>query len=133
MKTTWIIVLAFFLLSAISGFTGTAKAEEAQVSNGIKAVLKVDPAKSMVDLYLYNMAKTLTPMKDAKVKAVVTMPDGKKVEKELIGMKMGDTYSYMNSLDMRLKGGYSFDISVQAGKRKARFAFSYTLKGASKN
>jgi hypothetical protein len=94
---------------------------------GIKATLKVNRPNSMVDLYLAD-EKTGMPVTSGKVLAEIKLPDGKTVEKELIGMKMGQEYSFMNSLDLSLKGKYAFDISVSAGSRRARFDFIYTAK-----
>lgn len=124
--------LAIFLMMTV--FYNSANSQSLtdgmiKTSNGVKAVLKIDVSKSMVDLYLYDMAKNLTnPIKDAKVMADITAPSGKKVQKELIGMKMGEVFSYMNTLDMSEKGRYSFDISVQSGKRRAAFNFAVDIK-----
>lgn len=115
-------------------FSGSASSQSLtegmiKTSNGVKAVLKIDASKNMVDLYLYDMAKSVTnPIKGAKVMADIATPSGKKVQKELMGMKMGEVFSYMNTLDMAEKGRYSFDISVQSGKRKAAFNFAVDIK-----
>lgn len=103
-------------------------AEMSQTSKGIKAVLKLDPAKGMVDLYLYDLSKELRPVTEAKVYATVTNPAGDRVEKELIGMKMDGAFSFMNTLDMSRKGRYIFDIRFEAGKRTASFKFTHDLK-----
>jgi len=95
--------------------------------SGIKAILKVNRSNSMVDLYLMD-AETGASVTSGKVFAKVKLPNGKTVEKELIGMQMGQEYSFMNSLDLSLKGKYAFDISVAAGDKRARFDFIYTAK-----
>ena len=48
--------------------------------------------------------------------------------KELFGMKMGEDFSFMNTLDMSKKGSYSFAIAVEAGKKKVKFNFRYEVK-----
>lgn len=117
-------LLTLVLTALISGAAGDSSAAEATKSmSGIKAVLKTTPGKSMIDLYLYDHSKTLTPLTKAKVKAVVTLPDGTTVEKELIGMVMDGSFSYMNSLDLSQKGRYKFIIRVEAGKRPVTFEF----------
>lgn len=95
-------------------------------SEGVKAVLKTDPAKKMMDLFLSELpgGKEIT---EAKVKAIVTFPDGRKVEKDLIGMKMGDAYSFMNSLDMSRPGRYSFDISIESSGRSIKIEFTQNI------
>jgi hypothetical protein len=49
------------------------------------------------------------------------------VEKDLIGMKMGEAYSFMNSLDMSRPGRYSFDISIESSGRSVRLEFSHNI------
>jgi hypothetical protein len=78
----------------------------------------------MIDLFLSDGGKEIT---DAKVRASVTFPDGTKVEKELIGMKMGEAYSFMNSLDMSMPGRYSFDISIKSSDRSIKFDFTQNI------
>lgn len=94
---------------------------------GIKATLKVNRPNSMIDLYLAE-EKTGEPVTSGKVFAKIKLPNGKIVEKDLMGMKMGKEYSFMNSLDLSLKGKYAFDIAVTAGGKRARFDFIYTAK-----
>lgn len=118
------ILMAALLLAAIP-VVGSASGF-AKTSGGIKAVLNVDPAKSMVDLYLSD-SKTQKEITGAKVKATIILPKGEKVEKELIGMKMGDAFSFMNSLDMSRKGSYIFDINVEMGKTTHKFNFHYDI------
>lgn len=109
---------------------------ETKIMDGIKGRLKVTPAMSMLDLYLAD-AKTGEVITQAKVKATITMPDGKKVEKDLPGMKMGETFSYMNTLDFSLKGVYTFDITAEVKKKigkkdfdkeRATFSFTYEVR-----
>lgn len=116
-----LVILNFVLLT--STFSFDAFADMTKTSHGIKAVLKVTEEKSMVDLYLQKAGKTPIAITDAKVKAVVTTPDGKKVEKELIGMWMDKAYSFMNTLDMSKKGRYIFEITVERGNT-VNFEFS---------
>jgi hypothetical protein len=121
MKILKVLIVAL-LLTAIP-VVGSAS-EVAKTSGGIKAVLKVDPAKSMVDLYLSD-SKTRKEIKGAKVKVTITLPTGEKVEKELMGMKMGVSFSFMNTMDMSRKGSYIFDITVELGKTTHKFNFHY--------
>ena len=123
MKILKVLVVAL-LLSAIP-VIGSAS-DIAKTSGGIKAVLKVDPAKSMVDLYLSD-SKTQKEITGAKVRATITLPKGEKVEKELLGMKMGDSFSFMNSLDMSREGRYIFDITIELGKTSHKFNFHYDV------
>lgn len=138
MKKIMMAVFLGLLLSAVPAFAATdhgrhdhSNMDQAFASTateaGIKATLKVNRSNSMVDLYLAD-EKTGMPVTSGKVLAEIKLPDGKTVEKELIGMKMGQEYSFMNSLDLSLKGKYAFDISVSAGSRRARFDFIYTAK-----
>lgn len=120
MKNKMILLLIVFSLGlwpvAASAETSTKS------SDGVKAVLKTDPARKMIDLFLSKLpsGKEIT---DAKVKASVTFPDGRKVEKDLIGMKMGEAYSFMNSLDMSKPGRYSFDIAIKSSGKSLKFEF----------
>lgn len=117
----------FFALTMALIYKTDAKAETiTDVEKGIKATLKVDASKSMVDLFL-NEEASGKPILEAKVKAKVTTPEGKKVEKDLVGMKMGGVFSYMNMLDMSGKGRYIFDIKVEADKKSALFNFSLEI------
>ncbi|MCC6503715.1 MAG: hypothetical protein IT362_11360 [Deltaproteobacteria bacterium] len=108
------------------GDTGQVVAATSTES-GIKATLKVNRSNSMVDLYLAD-AGTGASVTSGKVFAKIKLPNGKTVEKELMGMKMGQEYSFMNSLDLSLKGKYVFDISVTAEGKNSRFDFMYTAK-----
>jgi hypothetical protein len=126
-------VRAVFLLLMITALlittaTGSQASTLTKSSRGIKAVLKVTPEKDTIDLFLYNYSKRLTPVERAKVVAVVTLPDKTRVEKELMGMTMDGSFSYMNSLDLSLKGRYIFDIRVDAGAGPVRFKFTYDKK-----
>ncbi|MBI4949179.1 MAG: hypothetical protein HY955_03435 [Deltaproteobacteria bacterium] len=94
-------------------------------SAGIEATLRVTPEKSMVDLFLRDYTKALTTIKSAKVKASIRTPDGKTLEKDLVGMEMEGVFSYMNSLDLSKKGGYIFDITVLVDGVKRGFSFRY--------
>ncbi|MBI5903291.1 MAG: hypothetical protein HZB84_07420 [Deltaproteobacteria bacterium] len=98
-----------------------------KTSGGIKATLKIDLEKSMVDLYL-NDAASNRPVTGALVKAAIKTLDGKKIEKELIGMRMGEAFSYMNTLEMSKKGKYKFEIKVDSGGTKIPFSFFYDAK-----
>src|SRR3989337_2880891 len=98
-----------------------------KIEKGIKATLKVTPSKNMVDLILED-AKTGKAITEADVNAKVQMPDGSLIEKKLAGMKMGEMFSFMNSLDMHAKGTYRFDISVRTGNRDIQFNFQYDNK-----
>jgi hypothetical protein len=107
-----------------AGVHAVVEGKEAQ---GIEAVLRPDAARSMVDLYLKD-AKTGRPIIDAKAEAIVRLPSGREIRKELMGMKMGDAFSYMTTLDMSEKGEYVFDITASHGGRKASFRFSHGVE-----
>jgi hypothetical protein len=124
MKNKMILLLILFSL----GLWPAAVLAETSMksSEGVKAVLKTDPAKKMIDLFLSELpgGKEIT---DAKVRASVAFPDGTKVEKELIGMKMGDAYSFMNSLDMSMPGRYSFDIKIDYSGKSIKLGFTQNI------
>ncbi|MBI5643040.1 MAG: hypothetical protein HY954_06165 [Deltaproteobacteria bacterium] len=127
MRKYKMLAAALFML-ILPFFIHNARAEDMTGrSGGIQATLKVDPKKSMIDLYLYDYAKALTPITEAKVEVRIRTPRGA-VKKDLAGMKMGGEYSFMNSLDLSAKGRYIFDITVETGGRKANFSFSYDNK-----
>ena len=128
MKTfikTLIVVVALGLLAPVLSTPAAAQTDhktaqqmegEVKSANGIKGRLKITPSKSMLDLYLTDAATDKSITK-AKVRAVITMPDGKKVENDLMGMKMGAEFSFMNTADLSLKGKYTFDVSAEVGKK----------------
>ena len=124
MKKITILFLTVFSLGLLPAFVSAETS--ATSSEGVKGVLKTDPAKKMVDLFLSELpgGKEIT---DAKVRASVTFPDGRKMEKELLGMKMGEAYSFMNSLDMSRPGRYSFDISIESSGRSVRLEFTHNI------
>lgn len=101
-------------------------ATSADTEKGVKGVLKTDPARKMIDLFLSELPSG-EEIIDAKVRATITYPDGKKVEKDLIGMKMGDVYSFMNSLDFSKAGRYSFDISIQSSGKSVKLEFTQKI------
>lgn len=122
----WIIL--FLLVFSFGLWPVIAQAETStKSSHGVKAVLKTDPTKKMIDLFLSEATST-KEITEAKVTASVRLPDGKKVKKELIGMKMGDAYSFMNSLDMSRPGRYSFDIEIKTPGKTTRFEFTQHIR-----
>ena len=139
MKTflkTLIVVIALGLLAPAISTPAAAQTDhktaqqmegEVKSADGIKGRLKITPSKSMLDLYLTDAA-TDKPVTKAKVRAVITMPDGKKAEKDLMGMKMGGEFSFMNSADLSLKGKYTLEVTAQVGKKKVTFPYTYEVK-----
>lgn len=124
------LIILFVLSGAFTSGLAHAQASDetaSKTADSIKWSIKITPLKSMADLYLTD-SRTDKPIIGAKVTAVITMPDGRKLKKELKGMKMGSTHSYMNTLDLRQKGRYIFDVSVTAGKRHVKFTFPYEVK-----
>lgn len=123
------IFAAFALIASISrGEMKHVPSEGvSKVEKGIKATLKVTPSKNMVDLILEN-AKTGKQVTSADVNAKIQLPDDSHVEKKLIGMKMGEIFSFMNSLDMSRKGTYYFEIFVRAANKDIKFNFEHHLK-----
>ncbi|HBG47336.1 MAG TPA: hypothetical protein DDW94_10165 [Deltaproteobacteria bacterium] len=120
-STAALAVAGALFISAQSYADVTAKA-----AGDLKATLSTDPAKSMVDLFLKEF-KSGNAITSAKVKARVTFPNGTTVEKELIGMKMGDAYSYMNSLDFSRKGRYIFNITIVTPKKTVSMEFTHRI------
>ena len=98
-----------------------------KIEKGIKATLKVTPSKNMVDLILED-AKTGKPITEADVNAKIQLPDSSHVEKKLIGMKMGDIFSFMSSLDMSRKGTYYFEFFVRSANKDIKFNFEHHIK-----
>ena len=129
-KSTAKIVLAglFFCSQiALAQMKHDVPAGESKVAKGIKATLVVTPSKSMVDLIVVN-AKSGKTITTAKVAAQIKGPDGNVQKKDLLGMKMGEVFSYMNTLDMSKKGSYSFVIAVEVEKEKVKFNFVYEVR-----
>ena len=98
-----------------------------KIEKGIKATLKVTPSKNMIDLILED-AKTGKPVTEADVNAKIQLPDDSHVEKKLIGMKMGDIFSFMSSLDMSRKGTYYFEFFVRSADKDIKFKFEHHIK-----
>lgn len=121
-----VIVLAG-VVAPLLAQTVFAQTEETKVADGIKATLNVVTSSNMVDLMLIS-SKTGKVITDAKVFTKIKGPDGMVQEKDLLGMQMGEVFSYMNNVDMAKKGSYSFDISVEIGKKKVKFNFVYEVK-----
>ena len=123
--------ISVMLLFSAGGSWGEMRhdpsAGESKIEKGIKATLKVTPSKNMIDLILED-AKTEKPITNADVNAKIQLPDDNHVEKKLAGMKMGEIFSFMTSLDMHAKGTYRFDISVRTGNRDIQFNFQYDNK-----
>lgn len=115
------------IAATVTAQTALAETVEAKTADGIKAVLVVTPSKNMVDLMLTDV-KTGKAVTDAKVLALIEAPDGVVQEKELLGMKMGKDFSFMNTLDISKKGRYSFAVTVEAVKKKVKFNFVYEVK-----
>lgn len=120
----FIILLAQVTLAQMRHETSVG---ETKVVDGIKATFKVTPSMSMVDIVLSD-AKTGKEITKAKVTGVVTNPDGTTQTKELVGGKMGEQYSFMNTVDLSRKGKYSLDIRVEVDKKKVSFNFGYEVK-----
>jgi len=120
---------ALLLVLILSGLAGInpAKAEDlTKRADGIEAALKINASKNMVDLYLSD-PDTSKPITETKVTASITNSRGQKNELELMGMRMGEAYSYMAMVDMSRKGRYIFDITV-SGAKEAKFRFAYDVK-----
>ncbi|HAG51950.1 MAG TPA: hypothetical protein DCL42_11540 [Deltaproteobacteria bacterium] len=123
-KIFLISIFVFFWPNIILAQTGQkALSNESRVVDGIKATLKITPSQNMVDLILSD-AKTGKSITNAKISALMKGPDGKVLEKELMGMKMGEEFSFMNTLDMSRKGSYSFKITVEVEKKLAPEGFN---------
>ncbi|MEK7772705.1 MAG: hypothetical protein AAB307_00030 [Deltaproteobacteria bacterium] len=128
MKRTMMIAALFLMVfHAVTGMRNAAAGDMTGNAEGIRATLEIDASKGTIDLYLSdsNTGKQIT---DAKVMATVKLPGGGKIEKELMGMKMGEAFSYMNAFDMSKAGEYIFGITVESGKKAAKFKFSYNVK-----
>ena len=127
---TAISVMLILIAGALSSgreMRHAPSAGETKIENGIKATLKVTLSKNMIDLILED-AKTGKAITEADVNAKIQLPDGSHVEKKLMGMKMGDIFSFMNSLDMSRKGTYHFGIFGRAANKEIEFYFEYLLK-----
>lgn len=121
-------VLVSILVSGAMSHAATAQAPMTKTSGGIIATLKIDAKGSMVDLYLTD-AKTRKPITGGvAVTATVTKPDKKKVKIELKGMEMDGAFSYMNTLDMPIKGIYTVVVAVESGGKETKFDFAYEVK-----
>ena len=116
-----IIAAMFFIFSAHAAYSSGIMAK---VLDGTKAGLKLDEKQKTIDLYLsdVNTRKAIT---DASVTAIVRLPGGEKKEIALSGMKMGEEFSYMNSLDTAKKGDYIFRIKVLREIKELVFSFAF--------
>lgn len=129
LKFTGVVLVSLFILilvkaSPIMGHEDSTG--EIKIAEGIKAVFKVTPSMSMVDVVL-SYGDTGKSITKAKVSGNAKGPDGKVQEKELVGMKMGKEYSFGNTFDLSKKGKYSFDILVEVNKKKVRYDFVYEV------
>ena len=133
LKSTLMTLFTFFAVFAfIAGISwGEMKHVPSdgvsKIEKGIKATLKVTQSKNMVNLILED-AKTGKPITEADVNAKIQLPDDTHVDKKLVGMKMGDIFSFMSSLDMSRKGTYYFEIFVRAANKDIKFNFEHHLK-----
>lgn len=126
-KTALISSIFVLILLALTGM-GLAGADDmTENAGGIKATLKIDVSKGMAELYLADL-DTSKAVTGAKVGALITNPAGRKEEKALMYMKMGEVVPYMSMLDLSRKGRYIFDVTAESGKKKARFHFTYEVK-----
>ena len=116
-----IIAAVFFILSAGIAYSSGIMTN---VLDGVKADLKLDEKQKTIDLHLsdVNTKKAIT---DASVTAMVRLPGNEKKEITLTGMKMGEEFSHMNSLDTAKKGDYIFRIKVLRGKKELIFSFAF--------
>lgn len=119
-----VAALSLMVFTAVMGKRDAAADDMTKNAEGIEATLKINESKGMIDLYLSD-SNTRKQIADARVRATVRLPGGGKIEKELMGMKMGGAFSYMNTLDMSAAGEYIFGITVESGKKTAKFKFSY--------
>jgi hypothetical protein len=119
------ITITLIFTAVVSRAGHEAMSGVSSVKDGVKATLKVSP--KVVDLFLLD-AESGKELTGATVTAVITLPSGGEVEKSLMGMKMGEVYSYMNSLDASRKGTYRFEILVVIDGKEKKFDFSYDLK-----
>jgi len=117
-----VLLLAFTVLSVVK--TSHSAEKLTKSSNDMKAVLTFDADTSLIDVYLSD-AKTAQAIKDAQLKALVKTPSGKRITVELPGMMMGQTWSYMNNVEMTEAGKYSISLTAhRKGGKKAKFKFT---------
>lgn len=131
------LLLLLVTTSSVMAHAGHEIEGEGKVVEGIEGSLKITPALSMIDFYLYDV-KTNKALTNAKVMAIITMPDGKKIEKELTGMNKEEMFSFMNTVDFTLKGTYIFDITARVqyktgfksyhSVKTVTFPFTYEVK-----
>jgi len=129
LMTLFTVFAAFAFIAGISWGEMKHVPSEAvsKVEKGIKATLKVTPSKNMVDLILED-AKTGKPITEADIIAKIQLPDDSHVEKKLIGMKMGDVFSFMSVLDMSRKGTYNLEFFVRSANKDIKFNFEHHVK-----
>jgi len=129
------LCLGFLVLSPENSFAAQAQ-KAASKTDSIKWTIKVKPLSGTVDLYLTD-ENSGKGVRNAKVKAVITLPNGEKLEKEMMKMTMKQKINgkvikkgiyYMFSLDMSAQGAYIFDIAVKAGKRDIQINAKYDVK-----
>lgn len=124
------------LFSLASGRVFAAEGSKAALKVGtIKWNISVKPQFNMVDLYLTELGSG-KDVRNVKLRAVITLPNGEKVEKEMMHMAMKKVKgkskskgaSYMFSLDLSAPGAYVFDITGKAGKRDIQIHVNYVVK-----
>lgn len=123
-RFSWLfaVVLA---LSVITATSAIAMTKVTRTIDGVKATLMVSP--KMVDLHLVDL-ETGDTITKAKAQATIVYPDGSKVTKNLMGMKMGEGYSFMNSVDLSQKGSYTFKINIETGEKTISFEVEKEVK-----
>ena len=136
-STIFAVVLALSIVTTGSVFAdmagmnhredakGVEDGNTTKTVDGVTATIKV--LSKMVDLILVD-AESKELVKGAEVEAMIVYAGSHKIIKKLIGMKMGKGYSYMNSIDMSEKGGYTLHLMVMAGKRMIHIEFTGEVK-----
>ena len=119
LKVHFSILFCLIFVFAVTG-NALAATRLTNTVDGLTATLSVSP--KMADLLLVDAA-TGKAVTDGAVNATVIYPNGQRLVKELMYMKMGEDYSYMNSIDMSAKGIYAFHIIVKVGENIVKFEF----------
>ncbi|MCK5237748.1 MAG: hypothetical protein KAR06_12290 [Deltaproteobacteria bacterium] len=120
--TSAILVFTALVLTANHAF---AAYKTVKTIDSIKASIIVSP--KMVDVYIKDV-DTNKVITDATAKVLVTYPSGKEVEVKLMGMKMGEIYSYMNSTELTESGTYKLTIEITRAEKTTTFDVEATLK-----
>lgn len=120
-------LLLSFVCAGAAGMADRAFADDERPSESMKWSMKIKPLLGTAELSLKDSTtgKTITK---ARVKAIITMPDGRKTQKTFKGARRGKNFVFVSTVDVSMQGKYIFDVDVTSGKERLKFRFPYNMK-----